>query len=138
MTFPRAFKSYIPRTHCINEHVYGAIVVTPNNEVAVIKGRQSGKWSFPKGHGYANESPLDACLRELREETGLEMSNYKADEQVRFPTGTYFIFHINEKSTLIPEDLKEVEEVQWIPIDQLCTLRGNMDLRLFARRFIAM
>jgi hypothetical protein len=66
------------------------------------------------------------------------MSNHKADEQVRFPTGTYFIFRVNEKSTLAAEDIKEVEEVQWIPIDQLYTLRGNMDLRLFARRFIGM
>jgi len=138
MTFPRAFRSYIPRTHCINEHVYGAIVVTSNNEVAVIKGRQSGKWSFPKGHGYANESPLDACLRELREETGLDLSRQRADEQVRFPTGTYFIFQIDQKSTLVPEDVKEVEEVKWIPIDQLYTLRGNMDLRLFARRYISL
>ena len=137
MTFPRAFRSYVPRTHCIDTHVYGAIVLSQDGEVAVVKGRQSGKWSFPKGHGFGNESPLDACLRELREETGIELDNPKWEDQVRFPTGTYFVFRIDSKPTLNPEDTKEVEEVEWVPIEKLHTLRGNMDLRLFARRYTA-
>ena len=35
---------------------------------------KAGHWGFPKGHPDADESPIDTALRELREETGLEIA----------------------------------------------------------------
>jgi 8-oxo-dGTP pyrophosphatase MutT (NUDIX family) len=139
MAFPKAFRSYVPRTYCIQTHVYGVILITKNRETVVIKGRQSGKWSFPKGHGLKNESPLDASLRELKEETGIDLgTNPRPDDEIRFPTGTYFIFYLDETITLNPQDQKEVEDAKWIQIDNLKYLYGNMDLKLFTRKLPAM
>jgi predicted NUDIX family NTP pyrophosphohydrolase len=36
------------------------------------KGRDDGAWSVPKGEYVAGEEPLDAALREFREELGVE------------------------------------------------------------------
>lgn len=134
MGFPRAFQSYIPRTHCVDSHVYGAIVVTPDRETVVIRGRQSGKWSFPKGHGVTSELPLDACLRELKEETGINLKGVKPDDELRFKAGTYFVFYITEKITLCPEDTKEVMDSMWVPLRRLQYLVGNMDMTTFCKK----
>jgi 8-oxo-dGTP pyrophosphatase MutT (NUDIX family) len=134
MGFPRAFQSYVPRTHCVSSHVYGAILITPDRETVVIRGRQSGKWSFPKGHGSSTEQPLVACIRELREETGIDLKGIKPDDELRFKVGTYFVFYIECKPPLCPEDTKEVMDCMWVPFQRLQFLVGNMDLTTFCRR----
>lgn len=52
-----------------------AAVVT-NAEGLALSGRRPGSlgnpWQFPQGGIHQGESPTEACLRELREETGLQ------------------------------------------------------------------
>jgi len=100
----------------------------------VIRGRQSGKWSFPKGHGESSEQPLDACIRELKEETGINLKGITPDDELRFRAGTYFVFYMKNKPSLCPEDTKEVMDSMWVPLTRLPFLSGNMDLTTFARR----
>jgi ADP-ribose pyrophosphatase YjhB (NUDIX family) len=133
MVFPRAFQTYVPRSHCVQSHVYGAVLVSPEGETVVIRGRQSGKWSFPKGHGSNVETPLEACIRELREETGINMRGIKPDDELRFKSGTYFVFYVKERLPLKPEDIKEVMESMWVPLLRLSFLPGNKDLNSFCR-----
>lgn len=133
MAFPRAFQTYIPRSHCINSHVYGAILLNSLNETVVIRGRQSLMWSFPKGHGEYRELPLEACIRELREETGINLKGFQPDDEIRFRSGTYFVFFVNERFPLVPEDTNEVMEAMWTPISRLSYLTGNKDIRSFCK-----
>lgn len=135
MTFPKAFQTYIPRTHCINSHVYGAIVMNNIKEIVLIKGRQSGKWSFPKGHGRPRETPLEACIRELKEETGIDMYGITPDDEIRFNTGTYFVFFVKDRIKIEPEDTKEVADSMWISINRIQHVRMNKDLNSFCRFF---
>jgi len=135
MVFPRAFQSYVPRTYCVEDHVYGIIVITAGRETVVIRGRQSGKWSFPKGHGEPTEQPLDAALRELKEETGITFKKGQLPgDELRFKSGTYFVFYLEDKLDLCPEDTTEVMDCMWIPLHRLPYLTGNMDLTTFTRR----
>jgi len=133
MTFPKAFHSYIPRGHGVPAHVYGAILLNNFNETVVIRGRKSGKWSFPKGHGETRESPLEACIRELKEETGINLRGVSPDDEIRFSSGTYFVFFVKERLPIVPEDIKEVCDAMWTPIYRLCYLTGNKDLTYFCR-----
>ena len=103
-------------------------------ETVVIRGRQSGKWSFPKGHGTSNELPLEACLRELKEETGIDLKGITPNDELRFKAGTYFVFYIQERLELNPEDTKEVMDSMWVSLHRLPFLVGNMDLTTFCRR----
>ena len=130
MGFPRAFRSYAPR-YCLPDHVYGAILITGNLETVVIQGRKSGKWSFPKGHGNRGELPLDACLRELKEETGITLKSEVPDDTLRFSSGTYFIFYVEEKVELYPEDTNEVMSAMWVSLNRLPFLDCNRDLKSF-------
>jgi 8-oxo-dGTP pyrophosphatase MutT (NUDIX family) len=134
MGFPNAFQSYVPRSHCVNSHVYGAVLISSDNETVVVQGRQSKKWSFPKGHGSSCELPLEACIRELKEETGINLKGVMPDDELRFKAGTYFVFYMKDKQELIPEDTKEVMNSMWVPLSRLAFLTMNMDLATFVRR----
>ena len=131
MAFPRAFQSYVPRTHCLTSLVYGVVLLNHFNEVALVRGRKSGKWSFPKGHGRARESPLDASIRELKEETGIDMKGVKPDDEIRFNSGTYFVFIIADRLPLCPEDVHEIVECMWVSLFRIRYLTTNKDLTSF-------
>jgi 8-oxo-dGTP pyrophosphatase MutT (NUDIX family) len=140
MSFPRAFQNYVPRTHCIDNHVYGVILVSPDDCILVVQGRKSMKWSFPKGHGTTCESPLKAALRELKEETGIVLQERIPDNEKRFKSnksnsgGTYFIFQMDTKPDVVTEDKTEIMDAMWCPRHKLPSLRGNMDMTTFCRK----
>ena len=43
-------------------------------ELLLIKNRYGGHWSFPKGHVEGRETEVQTALREVKEETGLDIS----------------------------------------------------------------
>lgn len=53
----------------------GCIVTTPDRTALLLRRRvntsYTGTWAMPGGHVNYGESPLDAAVRELKEETGL-------------------------------------------------------------------
>lgn len=53
-----------------------AAVLWRGDEILVMKrasGFSSGGWFFPGGHLEAGERPIEACVREVREEAGIEL-----------------------------------------------------------------
>jgi len=54
----------------------GTIIVRTtgkNKEVLLIRNKNGGHWSFPKGHVEKGESEFQTALRETKEETGLDV-----------------------------------------------------------------
>lgn len=51
-----------------------AVFVTCGRRVLLLRHRRYGKWLPPGGHLRPGELPDDAALREVREETGLEVT----------------------------------------------------------------
>ncbi|MHC4830451.1 MAG: bis(5'-nucleosyl)-tetraphosphatase [Planctomycetota bacterium] len=60
-----------------------------NVEVLVLRAIGCGHWTPPKGHLDGEESPLEAALRETREESGLAPPGLRIDidflEEIRYP-----------------------------------------------------
>ena len=60
----------------IREKSCGALVYRKKQdkyELLLIKHRYGGHWSFPKGHVEQGENELQTALREIKEETGLDL-----------------------------------------------------------------
>lgn len=128
--FPQAFQCYKPRHH----RIYGSICMTPDNRVLAVKGRRTGKWSFPKGHLEGSESSLECALRELKEEAGIDLSCYQPIGCRKLSVGRYFFFEIDQELPTMVSDQDEIEAAEWIPVQRLVDLDCNVDLNAFLDR----
>lgn len=68
----------------MTERSAGAVIRRPDGKFLLIQSAQ-GVWGFPKGHVEAGETPLQAAIREVEEEVGLDVA---PDETVH-ATNTY-------------------------------------------------
>jgi ADP-ribose pyrophosphatase YjhB (NUDIX family) len=55
----------------------GALILNERNELLIIKPSYKDHWSTPGGTVDENESPRNACIREVKEEVGLEIKDPK-------------------------------------------------------------
>jgi 8-oxo-dGTP pyrophosphatase MutT (NUDIX family) len=123
----------IPHTH----KTYGAIILAPTDDgqikYALVQGRYTGKWSFPKGHANEGEEPLACALREVTEETGLETLP-EPIEYIQVGYGNYHVFHLPATTPLEPRDMNEIMDTRWVTLDEMRQLPLNADASMFTRR----
>lgn len=125
--FPESFQCYRPPCH----KVYGCICISPANKVLLVKGRATGKWSFPKGHKFRSESYLECARRETREETGLDLGDLKPIAFHKLSFGEYYFFEVPEELAPQPRDTTEVEEACWMALNEIRKNKVNVDVNYF-------
>ena len=54
----------------------GAIIVK-KDQVFLVKQRKAGDYNFPKGHVEKNETEIQTAIREVKEETNIDITIYK-------------------------------------------------------------
>ena len=121
----------------MKEHSFGIIPVYKENgqrrfllvrhrEYSILsKGvGQGGHWAFPKGHAEGAEEGVQAAVRELKEETGIEevdvVSDVSFSEHYTFArankniskTVTYFIGFVHATEVRIQEE--EIQDFRWV------------------------
>jgi 8-oxo-dGTP pyrophosphatase MutT (NUDIX family) len=115
----------------VDETSAGGLVVDHDAFTAALIGRLDRRgrllWSLPKGHIEAGETPEQAAIREIQEETGIV-------GEVLAPLGTIDFWFVAEDRRVHKtvhhfllratggelSDLDvEVTEVAWVPLDQL-------------------
>ena len=100
----------------------GAIVVE-DGKVLLVK-HNAGHWDFPKGHVEEGETEFETAIREVKEETNIDIkiekenkyiSEYSPKENVM----KTFIYFIGEK--VGGEDkpqIEEVSDVEWVDVNK--------------------
>jgi 8-oxo-dGTP pyrophosphatase MutT (NUDIX family) len=137
--FPKRFKYNNRNEHAEyrrmngeSDKVYGIILISKSNRIALVEGRKELKWSFPKGHSYKNEDPVDCVKREAREEIGIEnieqLGNINKDGFKRLVTGYYQIIQVDEEFELKPQDKDEIIQAKWVDFNELRNIDKNIDL----------
>jgi len=124
---------------CYNDplirNVYGVIMVSPDNRYLLVRGRLTGKWSFPKGHIETGETPYMCAVRELREETGISVGNMKPTVgPVLLKAGYYFVFRPKNQLKPMILDKKEVTDVRWLSMSEIAQLPSNVDITEFLHK----
>lgn len=100
----------------------GCIIINDKNEVLLIH-HNAGHWDFPKGHVEEGETEVQTAIREVKEETNIDV---EVNEKFRYSTKyspkegvmkevVYFLAR-NISDNKEPQ-LKEVSEVNWFSIE---------------------
>jgi 8-oxo-dGTP pyrophosphatase MutT (NUDIX family) len=99
-----------------------------------VRGRDTGKWSFPKGHREGRESFLDCARRETFEETGVALDRYQPTACHKLAHGEYYFFDVPEEAPLNPSDTTEVMEARWMTVEEMRVEPVNVDVNYFLDR----
>ncbi len=120
----------------VQKYVVGAVILVRDSEATTGPGRilllkqPPGRgWGLPAGLLLRREAPVVGAARELREETGIELS--PDDLTPAVPTAVVHsrgwvdvVFHarVPASSTAVRADGAEVLEIGWYPLDDLPAL----------------
>jgi 8-oxo-dGTP pyrophosphatase MutT (NUDIX family) len=111
----------------------GGVVVRDGEVVVIVPTRRAADGSrvlaLPKGHVDSGETPIEAAMREVREETGIvaepvcELGEsrywYRREGRTIGKSVAFFLFDHVDGDTADHDD--EVEEVRWIGLEQAHT-----------------
>ena len=96
----------------------GAIIFNENIEVLIVK-HTAGHWDFPKGHMEIGEDEYQTAIREVKEETNIDVElikeyryevHYSPKENVD-KTVVFFLAK-NKSNDLIKQD-EEIQNIGW-------------------------
>ena len=122
----------------------GGVVLNDAREIVVIVPTRraadgSKVLALPKGHPDGEESPLQAALREVREETGVEAEVVSSLGEVRYwyqrggrrITKVVEFFLLRYVSGSVADHDQEVEYARWVPATEAAetlTYAGERDM----------
>jgi bis(5'-nucleosidyl)-tetraphosphatase len=101
-------------------------------EVLIVQ-LYAGHWGFPKGHGEAGETPLETAVRELEEETGLQVKRFLTEElfveRYRYTRGGeahekevgYLVGEVAGEVRVQGSEVREYAWVKWHEIEKALT-----------------
>lgn len=116
----------------LTDHSYGIIPVQKSAsewQVLLIQHGTANYWGFPKGHADGDETPKQAAVRELREETNLEVVNFLSEtileEHYKFTWRGKLIaktvwFFVAQVAGDLQLQAEEVKSSRWVPLANAC------------------
>lgn len=128
---------------CLYEKSCGAIIfykTKQNTKILLVKNNNGRYWSFPKGHIEEGETEQETAIREIKEETGLdvtltpgfrEISEYCPFGRIRKRV-VFFLARAFTDNVKIQEE--EIDSYIWVDLQQarkMCTY--DNDLRIIEK-----
>jgi 8-oxo-dGTP pyrophosphatase MutT (NUDIX family) len=131
----------MPTSRRPSEVSAGGVVVRSGDagwDVCLIRVGQ--RWSLPKGNLDPGETPQQAALREVSEETGLPLDRlavrgdlapseyaYRRAGRLIFKLVHHFLIEAPPDAPLLPQT-SEVEEARWVPFEEALQTISYRDL----------
>ena len=131
------------RITCLYEKSCGAVIYrrhSGNVEYLLIKNKKGNNWGFPKGHMEVHENERQTALREVREETGLNIQLKDGFRTISeyHPKGRitkqviFFLAEMPEETVVIQKS--EIERFIWADYSlAVKTFKFNNDKKVLAQ-----
>ena len=129
---------------CANEKSCGAVIYrkrSGNIEYLLVKNKRGGNWGFPKGHIEIGENEYDTAMREVKEETGLDivplsgfrvLSEYHPRGKI-FKQVVFFLAEMPETGEIVPQQA-EIDRYMWADYGlAMRTFRFNNDRNVLTK-----
>ncbi|MBQ8538654.1 MAG: NUDIX domain-containing protein [Ruminococcus sp.] len=130
--------------NCLYEKSCGAIIIhkanKDNYKVLLVKNHNGRYWSFPKGHVEKGETEEETAIREIKEETGLDVEIVDSFREVSdyCPFGRIkkrvVFFMAQTFSTDVKVQKEEIDSYIWVDLNDVhnkCTY--DNDLRVIKK-----
>lgn len=123
----------------------GAVVYNPERQLFLIIKMLNGNWGFPKGHTENQETDIQTAIREVTEETGINIKILdgfkKSIKYIPFPEVLkeviFFIGITKEEKVVI--DKGEIEDYMWCSYEEalkMITYKPQRDIMESSLQFI--
>ena len=101
--------------------------------ILLVRGKQSGKWGFPKGHLEPNEDLIGTAIREMKEETNIDVSESDIDKRIKLGDYTFFLVRMYKLEKVVKQE-SEILDSNWMLTEDIMKLdmnEVNYPLKLF-------
>jgi 8-oxo-dGTP pyrophosphatase MutT (NUDIX family) len=124
----------VPASRAVDETSAGGLVVREDDRTAAIIARRNRagrlEWCLPKGHLEGVETPEEAAVREVAEETGIVGQVRERlgtidywfggdDRRVHKVVHHFLLIAVGGRLTTEHDPDQEAELVEWVPLDEL-------------------
>jgi len=93
-------------------------IILSSNQILLVKPRHKDNWQLPGGRLKVGESSLEAVVREVKEETGLEARIGRLTGRYRREDGTTARVYAARASGKLAGACEEIVEQRWVTVHQ--------------------
>jgi 8-oxo-dGTP diphosphatase len=108
------------------------ILCRRGDEVLLVR-KPHAKWSLPGGKIEKEESPYEAAVRELAEETGLDAQRARYVTSLEWKNTLHYLFEVDVHDDRSPCAANEIEACKWMAVEKL----NKRSVRGSARKLLA-
>ncbi|UUJ40864.1 NUDIX domain-containing protein [Pseudomonas extremaustralis] len=108
------------------------IIYRKDGEVLFVRKRNA-KWNLPGGRVERNETPLEAAMREMAEETGLAFDELRYLRMYREDKVIHYLFEAR-KADDKPRPRNEIEACRWINARDVSRRRVRRPIKSILKR----
>ncbi len=91
-------------------------IILNSNQVLLVKARDKNNWQLPGGRLESGETPIEALLREVKEETGLTAQILQMTGKYRREDGTVARVYAAKARGKLAGASQEIIEQRWVPV----------------------
>ena len=105
-----------------------ATVIYRRDEAILFVRKRHAKWNLPGGRIEKGETPLQAALREMVEETGLIFNQLAYISEYEDSRATHFLFEASLPGQPTPRPCNEIDDCRWFSTKDLDkrSVRGSI------------
>ena len=112
-----------------------ATVICKRDGQVLYVRKPKSRWALPGGKIESGETPVQAAVRELSEETGLVnldllyLAAYEKDEV------THYVFMTQVPSSIEPSPQNEISACKWLASKNLCDLKASSATKTIVKSY---